>query len=985
MPPPADFRTYILRLLHPDGSTAGTGFLVSADGLIATCSHVVLPFEAQQVGKPRPKTVRLVFHTTGQEALARVVSKWWRGCDAEDVAILRLEGELPDGVQPLQLASYADSGVEQPFRTFGFPDLNSEGGLPGGGEIVGDTELHGLPVLMLRSQEVTPGFSGAPVWDAARDCALGMVCQIAREDEYGRLGASAFALRSEVLTQICPELKLAGLSHAQREQTLKRLLRALSSKPAKVVYYASALGALALIPGVPLPPELQVIAAGVGVNALSSILERVALGQKVSDQEIVRQVEIAVKESDLDGLLTSDEFNRKLARLVRQQRLAQYAYQAGLDKLGQQIENQLDRVEGKIDGVKQDTEEIKQDTKRLLELVEQLAIPTFSLAPFQAPPLPEYYVPRPEYSERLLEMLLAPAPNQPGALVVSAVQGLGGIGKTTLVAEIGRDPQVRGRFPDGVLWATLGQQPELLSLLHSWIRALGEHKYSPLTIDDASRHLSTMLEGKACLLVVDDAWQAEYVRLFLVGSSGCQVLITTRDATLALKVHARLFDLDVMTEAQALALFEARLGKLGAERDAALVLARELGCLPLALELAAAQVEDGQSWKKLLSAFQKGLADLDALSLDEAAYRNESLRISFKLSLDQLTEAEQDAFCWLGVLPEDAQLNPQMASILWKMPVEDAGKRLKRFRGKALLKSLGEEQYTVHDLLHDEAGLRLAKQIPVPQAHASLLERYQALCTALPNGEKAWHTLPDDSYIHAHLTWHMQQAGQAETIYALLAEETAEGRNGWYQTCERSGQLAIFLDDLNRAWDCARETNLDDAQIGRNLAIEIRLAFCHASLVSQSANYPPELLALAVENHLMAPAHALALAEQNPEPGRKIQSLYTLAPHLPTDLRTIALASALQAAQAIGRESYRADALSDLAPQLPNWAAQYPGEALDAWRSLIRARAKYPRSDLLGKIGRIVPFAIAFLPEDQKDTFLTGVLEAIQSTTRWWP
>jgi predicted ATPase len=40
-------------------------------------------------------------------------------------------------------------------------------------------------------------------------------------------------------------------------------------------------------------------------------------------------------------------------------------------------------------------------------------------------------------------------------LVISAVQGLGGIGKTTLVADLARDPEVQRRYPDGVLWATL--------------------------------------------------------------------------------------------------------------------------------------------------------------------------------------------------------------------------------------------------------------------------------------------------------------------------------------------------------------------------------------------------------------------------------------------------------------------------------------------------------------------------------------------------
>jgi len=74
--------------------------------------------------------------------------------------------------------------------------------------------------------------------------------------------------------------------------------------------------------------------------------------------------------------------------------------------------------------------------------------------PLQAPAVPRYFVPRPQVSQKLLGYLTAEAPG--GALVVSAAHGLGGIGKTTLAAALAHDPAVQARFPDGVLWATLG-------------------------------------------------------------------------------------------------------------------------------------------------------------------------------------------------------------------------------------------------------------------------------------------------------------------------------------------------------------------------------------------------------------------------------------------------------------------------------------------------------------------------------------------------
>lgn len=196
--------------------------------------------------------------------------------------------------------------------------------------------------------------------------------------------------------------------------------------------------------------------------------------------------------------------------------------------------------------------------------------------PRQAPPLPAHFVPRTEVSDALRTHLLAGKPAARGTLVISAVHGLGGIGKTTIVAKLAHEPDLQARFSGGILWATLGQEPDILSCLHEWIQALGDHDFHPTIVDGAAAHLRTLLHDRACLLIVDDAWQASHIRPFLVGGQHCQMLVTTRDATLARKVGARLYDLDVMTEEQALLLFEARLGSLDVDRAEAADLASEL-------------------------------------------------------------------------------------------------------------------------------------------------------------------------------------------------------------------------------------------------------------------------------------------------------------------------------------------------------------------------------------------------------------------------
>ena len=67
-----------------------------------------------------------------------------------------------------------------------------------------------------------------------------------------------------------------------------------------------------------------------------------------------------------------------------------------------------------------------------------------------------------------------------GRALTSAIQvkraevlhGMGGVGKSVLARALCDDPAVQAAFPDGILWATLGQTPDLTARLHEWIDEL---------------------------------------------------------------------------------------------------------------------------------------------------------------------------------------------------------------------------------------------------------------------------------------------------------------------------------------------------------------------------------------------------------------------------------------------------------------------------------------------------------------------------------
>lgn len=520
--------------------------------------------------------------------------------------------------------------------------------------------------------------------------------------------------------------------------------------------------------------------------------------------------------------------------------------------------------------------------------------------PFLAPPLPMHFVPRLEIIKRLRDALLN-SPAAVSALPITALHGLGGVGKTILAATLAHDPVIQERFPDGVLWVTLGQQPDLLSLQRGWIEALGSYQMQPLSVDVATAHLRSLLYQKRVLLVVDDVWEPEHLLAFIVGGPHCHVLLTSREALVATAVGALHYDVGVLSSDQAVALLQHRLGRqlTGDELSLARELARAVGYLPLALELASAQLADGVPWGELIADLAAEVARLDSLDLpgagsvrDPNMQRRLSLQASFALSLRRLSVPERVAFASLGVLPEDCVISAAMAATLWDTSARVARDRLRVLRDRALLlpgspQPNGAPTFRLHDLVHDTARHLLTAPVTpcdpddlpglglrLPRAHAALLERYRA---GAPDG---WHTLANDGYIHSRLTWHMEQAGQPERIHELLHEEAANGRNAWYQARERLGQVAGFLDDLARAQRLLLGT--PDATLASHHS---RYSLTRTAITSMAAQLSPDLIIALVNSGVWGVPQALTFARRLPNPAAHALALCGLVPHMPEDQR----------------------------------------------------------------------------------------------------
>ncbi|MGW3956366.1 nSTAND1 domain-containing NTPase [Streptomyces sp. NPDC004752] len=229
----------VFQVLAADGGVTGAGFL-TGEGTGFTCAHVV-----RAAGRSLGDRVEVVFPhlPDAPRVMADVVAEGWRAPEADDVAVLRLEA-VPAGARGMGVGVSAGCRGHRVF-SFGFPAQAPLGGHFGYGE-AGDLLPAGNGAVRLlqltQANDLTKGFSGAPVVDEATGLVIGMVTSIASPDAHLKGLGIAYATPAEVLRdvrprlaehQACPYLGLEPFTaqHADwfygREAALERVLAAL--------------------------------------------------------------------------------------------------------------------------------------------------------------------------------------------------------------------------------------------------------------------------------------------------------------------------------------------------------------------------------------------------------------------------------------------------------------------------------------------------------------------------------------------------------------------------------------------------------------------------------------------------------------------------------------------------------------------------------------------------------------------------------------
>jgi DNA-binding SARP family transcriptional activator len=416
-----------------------------------------------------------------------------------------------------------------------------------------------------------------------------------------------------------------------------------------------------------------------------------------------------------------------------------------------------------------------------------------------------------------------------GALLITAIGGTAGVGKTALAVRWAREHAFE--FPDGQLYLNLrGFSPgepvppaEALRIFLGALRVPGAH--IPRGLDDRQALYRSLLEGKKTLILLDNARDAAQVRPLLPGSPGCRVLVTSRNDLTGLIASdgAQPIVLDILSRSEAQELLASRIGhqRLDSEPAAADELVNLCARLPLALAVTAARAVARPQFPLafLAAELRDTRARLDALATGEDAT---DPRAVFSWSYQQLTPEAARMFRLLGLHPGPDVTAPAGASLAATTPGQ-ARRTLLELTRAHLLTEHSPGRYAFHDLLRAYAVSQAdaAEDAPARQAATGrVLDHYLHTANAAalllePLRQPA--TLPPalTGVTAEPLADHNQALAWFEAEHQVLLSAVALAAETGFGTCacELPGTMATFLDRAGhwREWAAIQHTAVEAA------------------------------------------------------------------------------------------------------------------------------------------------------------------------------
>ncbi|GAA4238415.1 BTAD domain-containing putative transcriptional regulator [Actinomadura meridiana] len=317
-----------------------------------------------------------------------------------------------------------------------------------------------------------------------------------------------------------------------------------------------------------------------------------------------------------------------------------------------------------------------------------------------------------------------------GTVTVLAIDGMPGVGKSTLAVHLAH--LLAPRYTDGQMFIDLGaHNPEReplhpASALDRLLRTFGvAAERIPPDLDGRAALWRTEVARRRLLLVLDNALAHDQIRPLLPGTPGCLVLITSRRRLAGLDA-ARALQLGVLDPADAARLL-IRSADLGpdADPDAVQTVVRLCGHLPLAVQLIGNRLRHRTSWT--VTDLAERLVAGGRL-LTEIRAENRQLHVAFELSYMDLDAEGRRAFRLLGLHP-GTELSAQDAAVLLGTELSDAETQLDALHDHHLIMETKPGRYRFHDLIREYARKLVADHDPPSIRDAAvdrLLDHYLA-------------------------------------------------------------------------------------------------------------------------------------------------------------------------------------------------------------------------------------------------------------------
>lgn len=456
---------------------------------------------------------------------------------------------------------------------------------------------------------------------------------------------------------------------------------------------------------------------------------------------------------------------------------------------------------------------------------------------YKVPRLKGDYVQRVDEINTLRHILIEPAEsiNAPTCI---GIQGMVGVGKSTIASALAHDYLVRRTFSDGIFWLSFGKQSNPKD---QWIRLRRWLEGSDAQfedVNDAQEFFERITLERECLIILDDIWQSEHVEAFLRLGQKCRLLITARSATILDEIDAYQFEIGLLNDEQAYELLAKTsttpINDLPPESKGIIQYCENL---PLALSMVGAMVKRKSRlyWRDALDRLQN--ANLEGIAAKFRDYPHPNLFAALEVSIAALDEELRECYYDFAIFPDGVAIPETLPLILWlPMGKSDVLDNLTELVNRNLLRSTENGSLTLHNLF----SIYLRKEVTdLPDRHDRLLNNY--------NPEKSsWAKAKFGvSYMHDHLAYHLASAGRLSEMVSLF------DNSEWMETRFQQSEFIYngYISDIEFAAKQIMDTT-DESNKEETVVRLLRLGLIKTSITSINTNYDPDLIAQLLERAL---------------------------------------------------------------------------------------------------------------------------------------